>query len=58
MNKDEPTQRTEKGAEIPVPKRGDFMRVVKKAAQPADEPTDEQIARAVERALVDDELDD
>lgn len=30
--KDKPTQRTPKGYEIPIPKRSDFDRVIKKAA--------------------------
>jgi hypothetical protein len=30
----QPTQTTPKGAEIPVPKRGDFMRDLRKAATP------------------------
>lgn len=29
-----PTQKTKKGAEIPVPKRGDFFSNLKKAAAP------------------------
>ncbi len=29
----EPTQRTEKGHEIPIPKRDDFMRDLKKVAK-------------------------
>ena len=38
MPDDEPTQRTEKGYEIPVPKRDDVLRVFDKAAQPIDKP--------------------
>jgi hypothetical protein len=36
----QPTQTTPKGAEIPVPKRGDFMRDLRKAAtpKPAEKP--------------------
>jgi len=34
---DEPTQRTEKGAEIPVPKRGDVFRDLEKVARPKPE---------------------
>lgn len=30
---DQPTQKTLKGAEIPVPKRGDFLKNLKKAAK-------------------------
>jgi len=33
MTDKEPTQRTEKGHEIPVPKRDDFMRDLKKVAK-------------------------
>ena len=29
------TQKTKKGAEIPVPKRGDFLKNLKKAATPS-----------------------
>ena len=32
---DQPKQKTPKGQEIPVPKRGDFMRDLKKAAEPS-----------------------
>ena len=38
MPKKEPTQRTAKGYEIPVPKRDDVLRVFDKAAQPIDKP--------------------
>jgi hypothetical protein len=31
---DEPKQKTPKGYEIPIPKRSDFARLVKKSAQP------------------------
>lgn len=34
MKKDSKTQTTRKGAEIPIPKRGDFIGVLKKAATP------------------------
>ena len=34
MAKDQPTQKTAKGYEIPIPKRSDFLRVLDKAAQP------------------------
>lgn len=34
MDEKEPTQRTEQGHEIPVPKRGDVDRVLERAAQP------------------------
>ena len=37
MNDDDksgPSQKTPKGYEIPIPKRSDFARLVKKAAQP------------------------
>lgn len=34
---EEPTQKTPKGYEIPVPKKDDVMRVLKKAAQPLSE---------------------
>jgi hypothetical protein len=30
-----PTQKTPKGQEIPIPKRSDFMRDLKKAAKPS-----------------------
>jgi hypothetical protein len=33
MAEKEPTQRTEKGHEIPIPRREDFMRDLKKAAK-------------------------
>jgi hypothetical protein len=36
-----PRQRTPKGAEIPVPKRGDFLRNMEKVAPPAKPETDE-----------------
>ena len=32
-DKEQPTQRTEKGLEIPVPKRSDFMRNLRKIAK-------------------------
>ena len=32
---DQPTQKTPKGQEIPIPKRKDFMRDLKKAAKPS-----------------------
>lgn len=32
---DQPKQKTPKGQEIPVPKRGDFLRNLKKAAKPS-----------------------
>jgi hypothetical protein len=35
----EPTQRTEKGLEIPIPKRSDFMRNLRKVAK-AGKPSD------------------
>ncbi len=40
MNDDEqtPKQKTPKGAEIPVPKREDFLRDLKKVAPPAPKP--------------------
>jgi hypothetical protein len=38
---DEPTQTTEKGAEIPVPKRGDVFQALKKIAK-AEKDTDEE----------------
>lgn len=34
MSEKEPTQRTETGYEIPVPKRGEVERVFERAAQP------------------------
>jgi hypothetical protein len=34
-NDDQPKQRTPKGQEIPIPKREDFMRDLKKAAKPS-----------------------
>jgi hypothetical protein len=34
----EPTQKTPKGAEIPVPTREDFLRDLKKVAPPAPKP--------------------
>jgi hypothetical protein len=40
--KDEPTQRTEKGLEIPIPTRDDFMRTVEKAARPTKQRPDPQ----------------
>lgn len=45
-DKKEPTQRTPEGAEIPVPKRGDFMRDMEKVAPPAkpDERNDDSRA--------------
>jgi hypothetical protein len=33
---DEPKQRTEKGAEIPIPKRGDFFKNLEKVAKPKE----------------------
>lgn len=38
MPKDEPTQYTPEGYEIPVPKRDDVLDVFRKAAKPIDEP--------------------
>jgi hypothetical protein len=32
--KDEPTQKTEKGLEIPVPKKSDFLRDLEKVSKP------------------------
>lgn len=34
----EPKQRTEKGLEIPVPKRNDVLRVFEKASKPVSDP--------------------
>jgi hypothetical protein len=34
QDKREPTQKTDKGLEIPIPKRKDFERLVKKVARP------------------------
>jgi hypothetical protein len=34
IRKDEPTQETSKGQAIPIPKRRDFLRDLKKAATP------------------------
>ncbi|MDQ6853704.1 MAG: hypothetical protein M3046_08425 [Actinomycetota bacterium] len=33
-DEDEPKQTTPKGAEIPIPKRGDFFKNLRKAAKP------------------------
>jgi hypothetical protein len=38
MPKDEPTQRTEQGYEIPVPKRDDILGLFRKAAEPIEKP--------------------
>ena len=38
--KEEPTQRTPKGAEIPIPKRDDFLRNLEKVATPEKESGD------------------
>lgn len=38
MPEKEPSQHTEQGYEIPVPKRDDVLRVFEKAAQPIDKP--------------------
>jgi hypothetical protein len=40
-DKNQPTQRTPEGAEIPVPKRNDFMRNMDKVAPPV-RPADER----------------
>jgi hypothetical protein len=37
-NKQEPTQRTAKGLEIPVPKRKDVMDALRKLVQPVKKP--------------------
>lgn len=37
-NKQEPTQRTPKGLEIPVPKRRDVMDALRKLIQPVKKP--------------------
>lgn len=37
-NTDKPKQKTQKGYEIPVPKRGDFFRNLKKAANASPPP--------------------
>jgi hypothetical protein len=42
--KDEPTQRTEQGYEIPVPKRDDVLAVFDKAAQPIDKSKNWELA--------------
>jgi hypothetical protein len=34
MTKEKPTQKTPKGHEIPIPKRGDVFKVFKNAAKP------------------------
>jgi hypothetical protein len=34
MSQNEPTQKTPKNYEIPIPKRNDFLRNLKKAAKP------------------------
>jgi hypothetical protein len=36
---DQPKQKTEKGTEIPIPKRGEFLRNLKKVAKPAKDST-------------------
>jgi hypothetical protein len=41
MSEKEPTQRTEQGHEIPVPKRSAWDRLLRKVAQPKP-PTDEK----------------
>lgn len=38
----EPTQRTPKGLEIPLPKREDVMDAIRKVAKPDEPPEDEQ----------------
>ena len=38
LRKGEPTQITEKGFEIPVPKRRDFIGNLRKAAKPSNNP--------------------
>ena len=35
--RNQPTQTTPKGAEIPVPKRGDFMRDLRKVTAPKED---------------------
>lgn len=37
----EPTQETEQGQEIPVPKRGDFFRDLRKVAKADKKPSDD-----------------
>ncbi len=38
----EPTQRTPKGLEIPLPKREDVMKALRKAIKPEESPDDEK----------------
>lgn len=48
MPDDEPAQRTKRGTEIPVPKRDDFLRDLKRVARRRDPDDDESDARRAE----------
>lgn len=52
MADNEPTEKTPKGHEVPVPKRGEFFGNLKKAARPSPTPqsTREQGIKPVEQA--------
>jgi hypothetical protein len=40
-DRDEPKQRTKEGAEIPIPKRGDFFKNLEKVAKPKRDDSDD-----------------
>ncbi len=44
--REQPTERTPTGYEVPVPDRGEFFRNLKKIAEPDPKPTDEQPEQA------------
>jgi hypothetical protein len=39
VSKDEPSQKTDRGLEIPVPKRGEFMRNLRRVSKTEDSET-------------------
>lgn len=45
----EPTQETPEGASIPVPKRGDVLRDLRKVAKPVERPSDTDAEGAGEK---------